>query len=171
MAQFFTFTAITENSPGVLHRITGLFTRRKINIESLSVSETEKKGISRFTIVVETEKDLADIVVKQMRRVIEVVDAYVCRNSHLVFREVALIKVATDSSEKRSEIEDLTNRYNASISYGDNERLIVEVTGTDQEISALNLLLEPYGVEEFIRSGRVALLKGKRVAGERYLDN
>ena len=170
MAQFFTFTAITENSPGVLGRITGLFTRRKINIESLSVSETEKGGVSRFTIVVETEKDLADIVVKQMRRVIEVLDAYVCRDSHLVFREVALIKVKTESTEQRSEIEDLASRYDASIAYGDSKRVIVEKTGTDEEITALKLLLESFGVEEFIRSGRVALLKEERVEGERYLD-
>ncbi len=171
MAQDFTFTAITENSPGVLHRITDLFTRRKINVESLSVSETETKGISRFTIVVKTDKNLAEVVVKQMRRVIEVVDAYVCRKSHLVCREVALIKVNAPAPEKRSEIEELANRYGASIASGNDERLIVEITGDHEEITSLQLLLEPYGIEEFIRSGRVALLKQKRIVGEKYLDN
>lgn len=171
MAQNFTFTAITENSPGVLHRITGLFTRRKINVESLSVSETEKKGTSRFTIVVKTEKDLAEIVVKQMRRIIEVLDAYVCRDSHLIFREAALIKISVDNPEKRSEIEKLCEKYDAIIAFGDKEHLIIEQTGTDEEVTSLHLLLEPFGVEEFIRSGRIALLKENRIQGKRYLDN
>jgi len=146
MAQSFTLTAITENSPGVLHRITDLFTRRKINIESLSVSETEKKGVSRFTIVVKTEKDLAEKVVKQIKRVVEVLDAYVCRDSHLILREGALIKVNVEKPEDRAEIEALVSRYDAEV------------------------LLEAKGIVEFIRSGRIALLKKRRTKGEKYLD-
>ena len=170
MAQTFTITAITENSPGVLHRITDLFTRRKINIESLSVSETETKGVSRFTIVVKTEKDLVLKIVKQIRRVIEVLDTYVCRNSHLVFREVALIKVNSENPESRQKIEEVSSRYDAEIVSGTEESMIVEKTGTEEEINALYLLLEPFGIEEFIRSGRIALLKKKRVLSEQYLD-
>lgn len=170
MAQTFTVCAITENSPGVLHRITDLFTRRKVNIETLSVSETEKKGISRFTIVVKTEKDLVQKIVKQIKRVVEVLDAYVCRNSHLIFKEVALIKVKVEKSEDRLETEKLVARYDAEVVFACEESLIVEKTGTDEEIKALYLLLEPKGIIEFIRSGRIALLKKEREKGEIYLD-
>lgn len=170
MAQTFTLTAITENSPGVLHRITDLFTRRKINIDSLSVSETEKKGVSRFTIVVKTEKELVEKVVKQIKRVVEVLDAFVCRDSHLILREVALIKVQAKKPEERSEIEELAARYDAEVVFATEDTVIVEKTGPDEDINALYLLLEPKGIVEFIRSGRVALTKKRRVKGDRYLD-
>ena len=170
MPQTFTITAITENSPGVLHRITDLFTRRKVNIESLSVSGTEKKGVSRFTIVIKSEKDLVEKIVKQIRRVIEVLDAYVCRNSHLIFKEVALIKVEVKNPEERTKIEEVATRYDGEVVSGTDNAMIIEKTGSDEEINALYLLLEPFGIIEFIRSGRVALLKKRRVIGERYLD-
>jgi len=170
MAQSFTLTAITENSPGVLHRITDLFTRRKINIESLSVSETEKKGVSRFTIVVKTEKDLAEKVVKQIKRVVEVLDAYVCRDSHLILREVALIKVNVEKPEDRAEIEALVSRYDAEVTSATDDTVVIEKTGRAEDINALYLLLEAKGIVEFIRSGRIALLKKRRTKGEKYLD-
>jgi len=170
MPQTFTITAITEDSPGVLHRITDLFTRRKLNIESLSVSGTEKEGVSRFTIVVNSEKDLVEKIIKQIRRVIEVLDAYVCRNSHLIFKEVALIKVEVTEPEERSKIEEVTARNDGIVISGTDDSIIIEKTGSDEEINALYLLLEPFGIIEFIRSGRVALLKKKRVLNEKYLD-
>lgn len=171
MAHRITVTVITENSPGVLHRITDLFTRRKINIESLTVSETETKGLSRFTIVVKTERTLIRTIVKQIRRIIEVHDAYACENRHLVFKEVALFKVKTSDAERRRELMELTHRYNAQVVSGDNDYLIVEKTGREDDISALYLLLEPFGIIEFIRSGRIALLKKEREPGEVYLTH
>lgn len=165
-----TITAITENSPGVLHRIVDLFTRRKVNIESLTVSETETKGISRFTIVVIAEKDIVKKIVKQVVRVIEVRDAFGCENRDLVFTEVALFKVSADLPEKRQQIEDVANRYNARVSFGDKDFLIVQKTGPEEEINSLYLLLEPFGMREFIRSGRIALLKHEREPGTVYVS-
>lgn len=170
MAHRITIIAITENSPGVLHRITDLFTRRKMNVESLTVSATETEGLSRFTIVVETEKSLCRTIVKQIRRIIEVRDAYACENRHLAFKEVALYRVETRTPEKRTELTELAHRYGASVVSGEHDFLIIEKSGTEDDINALYLLLEPFGLEEFVRSGRIALLKTERVPGEVYLE-
>lgn len=101
----YTLCIFSENSPGVLHRITTLFTRRKLNIESLTVSETEKPGISRFTIVVVREREFAYKVADQIQRIIEVSDVYVCEDADLIFKEIALYKVASADSALRSQIE------------------------------------------------------------------
>lgn len=158
----YTITAFTENSPGVLHRINTLLTRRKVNIESLTVSETEKKGISRFTIVVKTNPDLISKVVKQIDRIIEVVEVYVSENRQLIFKEIAFLRVATGTAEKRIEVEEHAHRYGAHVAYATDHDLLVEKTGTEDEVNSLYLLLEPFGITEFIRSGRIAVRKTTR---------
>lgn len=166
MPQLFTISAFTENSPGVLHRLTVLFTRRKLNIESLTVSETEKKGISRFTIVVSSEPELITKVAKQINRIIEVVDVFVAENKDLIYKEVAFYRVATDTPQKRVEVEELAHRYGASVSYAADRFLVIEKSGAEEQINSLFLLLEPFGIKEFVRSGRIALLTKERAAGE-----
>ncbi len=170
MARTYTIAAFTENSPGVLHRITILFTRRKINIESLTVSETETHGISRFTIVVKTEEDLIKKVAKQINRIIEVVDVFVAENRDLIAREIGLIKVAS-SPAKRTEIEDLVSRHGGTVSLLHEDYVIVEATGEEDDIQSLYLLLEPYGIIEFLRSGRVAVLKENREDKQIFLNS
>lgn len=154
-----TITALTENSPGVLHRITAMLTRRKINIESLTVSETERHGISRFTIVVDAEEELVEKIVKQIARIIEVRQAYLSRNRELIFKELAFFRVRAPGGEQRRTIEEMAGRYGAAVAYVDPMTVVVEKTGQEDDINSLYLLLEPYGIEEFIRSGRIALRK------------
>lgn len=154
-----TVSAFVENTPGILHRVTTLFTRRKVNIESLTVSETHKKGISRVTLVVTAPKELVLKIATQVERIIEARDVLVSENRELVFKEIALFKVKTSSPKTRGEVEALANRYDASVEYGGEDFLVFEKTGREDEIDALYLLLEPYGISDFIRSGRVALLK------------
>ena len=171
MKRVYTLSAFTENSPGVLHRITAAFTRRKINIESLTVSESEKKGISRFTIVVKTEPDLIEKVAKTINRVIEVVDVYVSENQHLIYKEISFIRVATETPQQRSEIEEFVHRYGGVVRHASDASLVVETTGTEDEINSLCLLLEPFGILEFIRSGRIAICKHPRSAGEMFVED
>ncbi len=159
MERLYTISAYTENHPGVLHRLTATLTRRKINIESLTVSETEHRGISRFTIVVRTTPSLISKIVKQIDRIIEVVHAFVSEDNDLIFREIGLIRVAADDKNKRPEIEELAHRHGAVVTYATDSSLIVEKTGEEDDINSLFLLLEPYGIREFIRSGRIALRK------------
>jgi len=162
MKRTYTISAFTENNPGVLQRITIMFTRRNLNIESLTVSETETHGISRFTIVVETTEALIKTLVKQLHRIIEVVDVYASENRDLIYKEIALFKVATDSSEKRQQIEDLSLRHHAEVTHASDTYVVVEKTGTEDEVRSLYLLLESFGIKEFLRSGRVAMLKVER---------
>ncbi len=170
MKRVYTLSAYSENSPGVLHRITAAFTRRKINIESLTVSETEKKGVSRFTIVVQTEPDLIRKVAKTINRIIEVVDVFVSENQHLLYKEISFIRVATESPQQRSEVEEFVHRYGGVVRYATDEDLVIETTGTEDEINSLCLLLEPFGIREFIRSGRIAICKKPRAAGEMFVE-
>lgn len=158
----YTISVFTENTPGVLHRISTLLTRRKVNIESLTVSETEKKGISRFTIVVRGDPDLIHQTVKQINRLIEVRDVFLSENRNLIFKEISFIRVKTENPQKRMEVEDLAHRYGAVAIHASDNNILIEKTGTEDEIDSLYLLLEPFGISEFVRSGRIAVLKTAR---------
>ena len=155
----FTITAFAENSPGVLHRLTSTLTRRKINIESLTVSETVETGISRFTIVVNTSPNLIKTVTKQIDRIIEITKAYYSEDQDLVFKEIALIRVASKDVKAREEIEQKASDYDSHITYVCDKYVIVEKTGTEDEINSLYRMFESYGVIGFVRSGRIALKK------------
>jgi len=159
MTKLYTISAFTENSPGVLQRITITFTKRKLNIESLTVSETEKEGISRFTIVIKADEKLISTVVKQLRRIIEIRDVFASENEDLIFKEISLIRVFSNVTADREKIESLAHRYGGKIEYATKEYLIIEITGTEDSIRSLYQLLEPYGIAEFARSGRIALRK------------
>lgn len=113
MTSNFTLSVYSENSPGVLHRITVLFTRRKLNIESLTVSETETHGVSRFTIVVQTEGDTVAKVSRQIRRIIDVHEVVVSRDEDLIVSEIAMYKVGA----KGADIRDVIDRNSLKLSY------------------------------------------------------
>lgn len=170
MQSNYTLSILSENSPGILHRISTIFTRRGINIESLTVSETERKGISRYTIVIKADKALAEKVTKQMQRIIEVSEVFLCENKDLIYKEIAFIKVAcVGDHQVRLKIEDLAQRYHASVLAAGDHFLVIEKSGREEEIDSLFLLLEPFGILEFIRSGRIALLKEQERAAEKVV--
>lgn len=157
MDRKYTITVFSENKPGILQRITAMFTRRKINIESLTVSETEQEGISRFTIVLMINEDLVEKIVKQIRRIVEVRESYFSTDKDLLFREIAFIRVKADTPQKREQIEEVVRRYGASVDFANHDSLVVEKTGNEEEIDYLLALFKPFGVTEFIRSGRIAI--------------
>ncbi|MFN8389061.1 MAG: acetolactate synthase small subunit [Bdellovibrionota bacterium] len=169
MPRSYTISAFTENTPGVLQRLTIIFSRRKVNIDSLTVSETETKGISRFTIVISVEPDLIQKLAKQLNRIIEVVDVFVAENHDLLYREIAFFKVATASPRERAELEELAHRYGAIVTLAKDSYLVIEKTGTEEQINSLFLLLEPYGMKEFVRSGRIAIANRERTPNEMFL--
>ena len=154
-----TFSIFTENSPGVLHRITVLFTRRKINIESLTVSHTEVEGVSRFTIVVNATLHLAQVIAAQLRRIIEVMKVQLSENEDLIYKEIAFFRVATPDPQTRQYIAQHVVRHGASIVSIDPEALVIEKTGTEEEIRSLFKSFKSVKVVEFIRSGRIAMKK------------
>ena len=160
MARSYTISVFSENSPGVLHRVVTLFTKRKINIESLTVSETEQHAISRFTIVARLEEHLVETVVKQLRRIVEVRSAFANLDADLLYKEIAFFKIAAPSKENRFAIEEQAQRYGATVIHADARCMVLEKTGSEHEITSFFTLLEPLGMKEFVRSGRIAIYMG-----------
>ena len=158
MKQYYTITAFSENTPGVLYRIADLFLRRKINIESLTVSEVKNEDQSRFTIVVYAESELVEKIVKQLYRIIEVIKVIDSKDEDLILREIALIKVTATNLEKRKELEHLVLISDATriISIHKNY-LVIEKTGSETEINDFYELIKSFGIKEFVQSGRIAV--------------
>ena len=158
MKTLYTITIFTENTPGVLYRIADLFLRRKINIESLTVSEINQEEQSRFTIVVFAEESLIEKMVKQLYRIIEVTKVIDSIDQDLVAREIALLKVSANNLEKRKEIEHLvTITSNTRIVKVTQNYLVIEITGTEHAVNDFHELMKPFGIKEFVQSGRIAV--------------
>jgi acetolactate synthase-1/3 small subunit len=158
----FTLSVLTEDKSGLLNQLTIIFTKRKININSLNVSVTEVKGVSRFTIVTETSKDMIDNIVKQIRKLIDVLGAFVYEEDQIFYQEIALYKVPKYAIVDGKSIEDLVSKSGARILVVETDYMIIEKTGKARETHDLYQKLEPFGLLEFIRSGRVAISKSTR---------
>lgn len=161
--KIYTISAYTENTPGVLHRITASFTKRKVNVDSLTVSETERKGISIFTIVVRLEENLIATVIKQLRRIIEVREVYAFEDHEILQSEIAFIKVVAEKPEDRSKIEEVALRHEAIVTHVSDEAVVIQATGASDHIDSVYRMLEPFGIKEFVRSGRIAVRKSATV--------
>ena len=158
----FTLSVLTEDKSGLINQLTIIFTKRKININSLNVSVTEVKGVSRFTIVIETSKDMIDNIVKQIRKLIDVLGAFVYEEDQIFYQEIALYKVPKYAIVDGKSIEDLVSKSGARILVVETDYMIIEKTGKARETHDLYQKLEPFGLLEFIRSGRVAISKSTR---------
>jgi acetolactate synthase-1/3 small subunit len=159
MEKEYTITVFSEHKVGLLHRITVIFSRRKINIESLNTSESEVRGIYRFTIVINTTEDMVKIVTKQIEKQIGILKAFYHTVDEIVYQEIALYKVPTQAFANGDEVESLIRKFNARILTVEPEYIIVEKTGHKEETRQLFRELEAYGVLQFARSGRIALTK------------
>lgn len=159
MKQEFIISAYTENHIGLLNRVTIIFTRRKVNIESLTVSESALKGISKFTIVIKATEDQTSKIVKQIEKHVEVLKAFYHTNDEMIFQEVALYKVPTEALMSGNVIEGLVRKFNARILEVTPEFTAIEKTGHKEETQAFFEELNQFGVLQFIRSGRVAITR------------
>ena len=163
-----TITVLTENTPGVLHRITSVFTRRKVNIESLTVSETENDGVSRFTVVFYSEPDFVVQLVRPIQRIVEVVDAFASDDETLLYKEIALMRFGFNSEWEKADIEKIVKDNKGNIVLSNGRTLVVEKTGEEDEIDIFREKLKAYPLMTFVRSGRIAI---KRELGEEYQDH
>lgn len=159
MKKEYTISVFSEHKVGLLHRITVIFSRRKINIESLNTSESEVRGIFRFTIVIEATEDMVRTVTKQIEKQIGILKAFYHTIDEIVYQEIALYKVPTVAFANGDEVENLIRKHNARILTIEPEYIIVEKTGHKEETRQLFRALEPYGILQFARSGRIALTK------------
>ena len=167
----FTITAFSENAIGLLNRVTIIFTRRHVNIESLTVSASAIKGIHKFTIVVNATEDQVIKIVNQIEKIVEVVKSYYHRRSEIIYQEVALYKVPTESLFGDDIIENTVRKHNARILEVTPVYTVIEKTGHEEETDALFRQLKEYGeVKQFTRSGRIAVTKASTEHLTEYLD-
>ena len=154
-----TFVVYVDNKPGVLNRVASLFRRRAFNIESLTVGRTEQVGVSRITVVVDTDTHGARRVEANLYKLVPVrrVDDITAAPS--IVRDLALIKV-TAAGEGRAQVMQLVDVYRARVVDVGPESLVIETTGTEDKIDSLLDVLRPYGVLEMVRTGRIAMVRG-----------
>jgi len=160
MAMKHTLSVLVENKPGVLARVAELFARRGFNIESLAVGTTEKPDISRMTIVVDVEEHSLEQVRKQLHKLINVIEITDLDPDTSVAREMVMAKIKVDAGN-RSEVIEIADIFRGNIIDVSSESIIVEVTGNASKLRAFEDLLRPYGIRELVRTGKVALPRGK----------
>jgi len=157
-----TLAILVENKPGVLTRVAGLFSRRGFNIESLAVGVTENQDVSRITIVVSGDDNVLEQVEKQLNKLIDVIRVSDIPAEESVNRELALIKVGVDSTT-RAEVMQIVDVFRAKIVDVGIKSLVVEVTGDESKINAIEQLLRQFGIKEMVRTGKIAMNRGAKV--------
>jgi acetolactate synthase I/III small subunit len=151
-----TISVLVENKFGVLARVSGLFSGRGFNIDSLNVAPTHDASLSRITAVLKGDEGQLELCIRQLRKLINVVDVIDFKDGQSVDRELVLVKVKADA-ETRSEIVQIADIFRAKIVNLAADNLIIELTGSDEKVTALLSLLTPFGIIELARTGRLAL--------------
>ena len=159
MEQEYIITVFSENKVGLLSQITTVFTCRDVNIESLTTSESALQGIHKFTIVVRTTPDQVDKLVRQVEKKIDVLKTFVYTPDEVVYKVT-----------RSRGVEQLVREHNVRILEIDEDYIVVEKTGHKADTQALFRLLQPYGVQQFVRSGTVAIIKSRRELLNEYLE-
>lgn len=157
--QEYTITVYTENQIGILNRISIIFSRRKINIHNLNTSPSEVQGIHRFNIVIEETEEIVKKLVRQIEKQVDVLKAYYNTNDEIIWQEMALYKVPTDLIMEKAKVERLLHQFGARVVAIRKDYTVFETTGHREETDKLITALEPYGLIEFVRSARVAIIK------------
>jgi acetolactate synthase-1/3 small subunit len=179
----FTITVYTENQIGLLNRIAIIFSRRKINVESLNTSPSEVDSVHRFTIVINETEEVVRKLCRQIEKQVEVLKAYYNTNDEIIWQELALYKVPTEVIAEQVKVERLLSQYGAKAVVIRKDYTVFEVSGQREETDNFMKVLEPYGLIEFVRSARVAIIKNSegfhsklkqfeyREPGEEVLEN
>lgn len=162
MKKEFTITVYTENQVGLLNRIAIIFSRRKMNVESLNSSPSEVNGIHRFTIVIHETEEIISKLVRQIEKHVEVLKVYYNTPEEIVWQELALYKVSTDEITEKVKVERLLREYGARVVAIRKDYTVFETTGHREETDRLITVLEPFGLIEFVRSARIAIIKSSR---------
>ncbi len=154
-------SVLVENKSGVLAKISGLFSRRGFNIESLAVGPTEDEKISRITMEVEAEEHSLEQIIKQLYKLVNVIKIKELDPRNIVERELVLIKVNADS-KTRPEILEIVSIFRANIVDVGKNTLVIEITGSKSKVKALEDLLKPFGILELVRTGKIACTRGSK---------
>lgn len=159
----YTISIFTTNTVGLLNRITIIFTRRRLNIECLTVSETERKGVSRFTVVIKNEnREFVEKLVRQIRKITDVLAVFGYLDDEIVFNEIALFKISTPLGGSPLDVKTINLDWNAKIVHWGLDYVVLEKNGTEAEISEFYQYLKKWDILEYIKSGRVAVGKTEK---------
>jgi len=151
--------ALVEDKPGVMQRISGMFTRRNFNIDSISVGHTEKKGISRITLTVTADEKRIEQVIKQLNKIIEVIKV-IRMDDDALFRELLLVKIHAPNKEARNEILQYTEIFRGRVVDVGKDAMTIEITGDSEKVEAFIKLITPLGVKELALTGVTAMARG-----------
>lgn len=168
--QEFTITLYTENSVGLIGRISGIFSRRKINIESLNTSPSEVEGIHRFTILINETEEVVRKLCRQLEKQIDILKAYFNTDDEIVWQEQALYKVPTKVVTEKVYVERLLRQYGASTVVIREDYIVFETAGHREEIDRLTVELNKYGLIEFVRGARIAIIKSSAGIHEKVVE-
>lgn len=159
MKHEFTISVFSENHIGIINQLTIILTRRQVNIESITSSESAVKGVHLITLVVKATNEMIQKVAKQMEKIIDVLKVFVHTSDQIIYQEIALYKITTKGLMAGNAIDHIIRSHNARILEVTPEFIVIEKTGHKSEITGLLEELEPFGVLQFARSGRVAITK------------
>lgn len=158
-------SALVMNQPGVLAHISGMLASRAFNIDSLAVGATEQSEFSRITFVVNGDHKVLEQVRKQLEKIVTVVKVLDCSNENFVERDLMLVKVSTKNGS-RSEIRELVQIFRGLIVDVEPEHVMIEISGKESKIEAFVEIMRPFGILEMVRTGRIAMLRSKRITDD-----
>ncbi len=157
--QLYTVSIYTENNVGLLNRISAIFQRRKINIESINSSVSEIDGVSRWSIIVEVSKEQIRKIIGQIEKQVEVIRAFYHTDEETIYQESCLLKIKSDLLFEDLQIQDIIKKSHARIVMVNQEFFVLEKSGRKSEVELLYHELKPFGIMQFVRSGRIAVTK------------
>lgn len=163
-----TLSVLVENKPGVLTRVAALFARRGYNIASLAVGPTEHPEISRITVVVDVAQHPLEQITKQLNKLVNVLKIVQLEPRQTVQRELMLVKVSADNTSRTSVLE-IVQMFRAKVVDAAADAVTIEATGTQDKLTALLSMLEPFGIREIVKSGEVAIGRGGRALTDKNL--
>ena len=168
--QWFTISVYSENNVGLLNRISGIFLKRHINIESLNASKSEIKNVSKFTIVIHTTESWTRKIVGQLEKQIEVIKAFYHTDDETIYQESALFKIASDLLFDERQIQNIIKENNSQIVTVARDFFVIAKTGRRFEIDEMYEQLLPYGIMQFVRTGRISVSKEEMQISSILLD-
>ncbi|CAM1347094.1 acetolactate synthase small subunit [Tenacibaculum crassostreae] len=157
--QTYTISIYTENTVGLLNRISAIFQRRHINIESVNVSKSEIKSVSRFTLLAKMSEDQIKKIIGQIEKQVEVIKAFYHTDEQTIYQESCLFKLSTDLLVDNDEIQTIINNSKSRIINVNKDFFVLERSGSKEELEELYHELDKHGIKQFVRSGRIAITK------------
>ena len=157
-----TISILVENKPGVLQRVSGLFTRRNFNIDSITVGRTAEPGLSRITIITKGDNQTLEQIIKQTNKLIEVIKVRELKPQTAIKRQLALLKIHAPDEQNKSEIIQYTNIFRGHVIDVTHKTITIEITGNPDKINAFINLVKPFGIKETAKTGVTALTRGHK---------